>query len=175
MVSVLLLVSMLAAPAVSTGDARGQARTPRPTADKADIFGSVTLVPTRAGERARAELAMAGEAARLVSRLPGVRDVALTARLEGETTISGVVVLEPDPPPDLTGVIASVAADVAKIPVSSVRITARAGAVAPRATGLPAPLGLAILGLGACLGILVERWRWQRRTADDSVRAARYR
>ena len=147
MVSVLLLVSMLAAPAVSTGDARGQARTPRPTADKADIFGSVTLVPTRAGERARAELAMAGEAARLVSRLPGVRDVALTARLEGETTISGVVVLEPDPPPDLTGVIASVAADVAKIPVSSVRITARGGR-GPEGHRSPGPPGAGDPGAG---------------------------
>ena len=105
MVSSVLLVALLAVPVASAPDApaRNQTRTSQSATDKAAIFGSATLVPTREGERARAELAVAGEAARLVARLPGVRDVALTAQLQTAPSISGVVSSTPTRPPTSPG------------------------------------------------------------------------
>ena len=52
-----------------------------PTPDKASIFGSALLVPTPEGERARRELAVAGEIERVLHRDPSVVGVRVSLRL----------------------------------------------------------------------------------------------
>lgn len=132
--------------------------------DKRALYGDAALVPTRAGERARQELALAGSVAAAVRARAEVGALAVEVRLPTEDDPGAVVV---------TGEVGLADASVARIaegvvgPWSAGRVQvelAPARAVAsdpPRRPGWA--LALALIGLGAAAGISIDRMLARRR------------
>jgi hypothetical protein len=140
--------------------------TPRPVprADKQRIFGDAALVPTREGERARRELALAGEIAHALERRPEVESAHVDVELAREPP--GVLVaLTLRSEADRTEIEAEVDRASTAIVGADASVTRIVG-VAPAAPaplrGVPWPLALALVGLGVSAGIGLERWRTGR-------------
>ena len=151
---------------VSCADPPPPRRTqPRRPADKAALYGDAALLPTRAGERARAEVALAGELRAAIETLHGVERARVTVVIADEVAHSAAVVVR-----------ARIATDVAEVRESTTRIArASLGANAELTVEVtspqestpaekdPAPrrpfVLLAVLGLGFSLGLAFDRTR----------------
>lgn len=141
--------------------------------DKAALFGEPSLVPTRAGERAREELALAAAVASAVAaRADGgapVVEVRLPAAGDGgAVVVAGAVALAPEE------VVRIAEAVVGAWSVGRVEVfAAGAGAGTPEAVTCPDaaggprwPLMLALTLFGASAGVAVDRLRRRARDAD---------
>jgi hypothetical protein len=161
----------------------GTPASPRPgpargASDKAALFGDPSLVPTRQGERARREVALAQEIEQALAVLPSVDRARVDVELARPVGSS-------EPPPRVLAVVAgrpeSDATELALRARSIVQAVMGPGAVVevvmePSPTAPPLaertrwPLLLGILGLGFFIGVLLERIRGLRRPG-----AARHR
>lgn len=136
----------------------------RPRADKRSLYGDPSLVPTRAGERAREELALAGSVEAAVRARAGAGALAVEVRLPAGTDPGAVVI---------AGEVALAAEAVQRLaegvvgPWSAGRVQVELGP-APTLADEPPPrvgwaLALALLGLGAAAGVSLDRWIARRR------------
>jgi hypothetical protein len=167
MLQALVMVSFLAAFALTLA-APESPRAPA-SPDKASIFGSALLVPTPEGERARTELAIAGEIEKTLAAMPAVRKVRASVTMG--TSCQAVLSISAD------------ASDAGIIEAAArMTVPALSGCATPPllllssppprddslARPLPWPLALSLLSLGVCLGIIAERLRLRvHRNADD--------
>ena len=136
---------------------------------KASLFGDASLIPTRAGEQARAELALSAELTRVVLALPDV--VAATATVRTPSEPRGLRAAQPSPTRAVVAATTAADSDATQThrdvealtrtwlgPQADVQvIVAYAPDLAPET---PPPLGMlafALLGLGATLGVTVDR------------------
>lgn len=160
--------------------------------DKAALYGDAALVPTRAGERAREELALAAAVAAAVgARADGgapVVEVRLPAGEDGgAVVVTGAVALAP------AEVVAIAEAVVGSWSVGRVAVFVRAGAPDPGEGGQNGPRGeglgpegraadrgpegravdwslaLALVGFGASAGIAVDRLRRRARQGGEAL------
>jgi hypothetical protein len=136
----------------------------RPAPDKRSLYGDPSLVPTRAGERAREELALAGSVAAAVRARAGAGALAVEVRLPAEADPGAVVI---------TGEVALAAEAVGRIaegvvgPWSAGRVQVELGP-GPTLADEPPPrvgwaLALALIGLGAAAGVALDRGLARRR------------
>lgn len=153
---------------------------PRPTpapataADKAALFGDPSLVPTREGERARRELALAQEIEQAIDMLPSVARARVDVELsDGERAepprVLAVVLGQPGAELDALAARVRKIAHAVTGPGAAVEVVA---SPSPDPTSPPPerpwwPLLLGVLGLGWCGGTLVERARRLRRARAD--------
>ena len=134
--------------------------------DKSALYADPGLVPTREGERARRELALAGEIAAALRELPEVKQVFVTvAETTDEDSTARVLV---------TGSISAEArverlsADAARIATTvigegaSVECRWSAGTPEDDPSPVRPALWLALLALGASAGITLDRARRRR-------------
>ena len=138
-------------------------RPPKPAADKEALYGDPGLVPSREGERARRELATAGEIDGAVRILPGVDDVrvdvehrpglpdaiAVVVRLTGGSSSEAVR-------EQVVTIVAGVAGDDAAGDAEIV-VAVPTREEAPGRPELPVGLALALLGFGASVGVTADR------------------
>ena len=160
----LLLVLVLACQSRSATEPRSEPTPALP--DKARLYGDPGLLPTREGERARREVARAGEIERAVRLLPGVEEVRVDVELEQDGSLRAAAVV--------ARAQAGTRGDIE--PATRRIVEVVLGPDAPAATtvlvaelppvpedlepGLPiVPLALALLGLGVSAGIALERSR----------------
>ncbi len=130
----------------------------RPALDKRALYGDPTLVPTRAGERAREELALAGSVVAALRARAKVDALAVEVRVPAGADPGAVVV---------AGQVALAADEVARIaegvvgPWSAGRVQVELGPAPALADEPPARLGwalaVALLGLGAAAGVALDR------------------
>ncbi|MDC0674153.1 hypothetical protein [Nannocystis radixulma] len=136
---------------------------------KRELFGDPALVPTRAGERARDELALA-DAVTAALRGLGAEALAVEVRLPDAGDPGGVVVTGQGPPGWNEAATASLVGELCG-PWSAgvVRVAWRAAAPAgpPGRTG-DLPLFCALVGLGAAAGVTIDRLL--RRRARSALR-----
>ena len=135
-----------------------------PAPDKRALYGDPALVPTRAGERAREELALAGSVAAAVRARADVGALAVEVRLPAGADPGAVVI---------AGAVALPVDDVARIaegvvgPWSAGRVQVELGPAPTLADEPPARLGwalaLALLGLGGAAGVALDRGIARRR------------
>jgi hypothetical protein len=141
------------------------ARAPsRPTPDKRALYGDPSLVPTRAGERAREELALAGSIEAAVRARAEVGALAVEVRLPagedpGAVVIAGQVALAAEAVVRITEGVAG--------PWSAGRVQVELGPAPTLADEPPSRVGwalaLALIGLGAAAGVTLDRWIARRR------------
>jgi len=152
----------------------------RPAPDKQALYGDPALVPTRAGERAREELARAASVAAAVRARAGAGALAVEVRLPAGEDPGAVVV---------TGEVALAAEDVARIaegvvgPWSAGRVQVELGPAVELGSGAarvddpPArsgwALALALIGLGAAGGVALDRGIARRRQGGVGGRGRR--
>ena len=137
---------------------------------KGELFGSATLVPTRAGEQARAELALGSELTRVVEAMPPVESVEIAIALPPATfgrtpaapsrALMTVALL---PEADAASVRASVEGAArtwlgpdAELSVTMVESAPHAPPTEER-PGRLLMIAVTLLGLGASLGVTVDR------------------
>lgn len=131
----------------------------RPVAPRArtkqQLYGDPALVPTRAGERAREELALAGTVGAGLAAL-GAEDLHVEVRLPLAGDPGAVVVAGRAPPgvsePEVRALVSALCGPWS---AGVTRLAWRAEA--PRGRGGDLPLSLALLGLGASAGITLDR------------------
>lgn len=141
-----------------------------PPVDKAALFGDPTLVPTRAGERARRELSLAQPIHAAIELLPAVHRTEIDVELPAATDPSPprvLAVLQIDDAGDPTAVerdARRIAQQVVGLDASVEVVTISEATPAPIPTPAPPrwPLVIGLLGLGFCSGVLVERVRRAR-------------
>ena len=126
---------------------------------KAALYGDPALVPTRAGERAREELARAAAVTDALAAL-GAADLRVEVRLPGADDPGAVVVAGRAPPDvaeaEIRGLVAALCGPWS---AAVVRLALRPAAPAgPRGPG-EWPLRLALVGLGASAGVTLDRLR----------------
>lgn len=138
--------------------------TPR-AADKASLFGDPTLVPTRDGEAARRELAMAGEVAAALRATGWLDHVHVDVELADDRTrvlVAGrrTATAPSDLEQRLHAAVTTVCSERAELTT-----TIGDGPPPSPARALDLPLGLALLGLGGSVALSLDRlWRrWRRR------------
>lgn len=151
----------------------------RGASDKAALFGDASLVPTRQGERAREEVALAQEIEQALDVLPSVArarvDVELPER-PADASPRVLAVISGDAGADaaaLTTQTRTIAQAVVG-PSAAVEVVAEPiPAAAPAAPTVPLrwPLLLGVLGLGFFGGMLLERIRGLRRAIPARRRA----
>lgn len=144
----------------------------RPTTDKAALFGDAKLVPTREGERARRELAEAGEIQALLEHA-GFADVRVSVSRTDDASPARVAIVVRPPMPD------DVATDPETTELAKEQVTALArqisgpsaatevvlaprDATPPRRPATDPLLWLALLGFGASAGVMLDRLRRRR-------------
>lgn len=151
-------------------------RLPRRVIDKAAAYGDASLVPTRQGERARHEVALAGEIERLVAVDSRVQRVEATVRLSPSTAAPHVAVvvqhrgraLDDETHRDLAAELVALAQSVVPAAaIDDIDIVIHRDSP-PSTPSLPWALAVALLGLGISTGVAVERWR--RRIRDATAR-----
>ncbi|WAS97759.1 hypothetical protein [Nannocystis punicea] len=138
----------------------GEPRAPevRGVRGKRELFGDPALVPTRAGERAREELALA-DAVVAALRALGGEALAVEVRLPRAGDPGAVVVTGQGPPGWDEAATASLVSELCG-PWSAgvVRVAWRGAAPSRPARGAgDLPLVLALVGLGAAGGVTVDR------------------
>lgn len=165
---VLLCMSLGAAAIASACDP------PRPPAirevrGKRELFGDPALVPTRAGERAREELAL-GDAVSSALGALGAEGLAVEVRLADAGDPGAVIVTGMGPPGWSEAEAEALVRELCGPRAGAVRVAWRGAAPdpAPRRAG-DLPLYGALLGLGASAGVAVDRLR--RRRARSPLRA----
>lgn len=137
---------------------------------KRELFGDPALVPTRAGERAREELALADAVSSALGAL-GAEGLAVEVRLPAAGDPGAVVVTGAGPPGWGEAEAARLVGELCG-PWSAgvVRVAWRGAApTPPRGRAGDLPLYGALLGLGASAGVAVDRLR--RRRARSPLRA----
>jgi hypothetical protein len=132
---------------------------------KGSVFGDAALVPTREGERARRELATAGQIERAIATLPIVAQVTTDVGTQASGDLRAVVVVALRRPADdaahLRAIIDGLAASIAGGPV---HVVIEPPPPTQPAAPVPWLLVLGLLGLGVSLGVAAERLRgWPRR------------
>lgn len=139
--------------------------------DKAALYGDPSLVPTRAGERAREELGLAQAIARALELLAGVEQARVDVELPRRGVDAPARVLAvlrrrsaDDPAPLRARARRIATAVVGPDTVVEVIVGSAPPAPSPAPARMPWPLILGVLGLGFFAGTLVERARRIRRT-----------
>jgi hypothetical protein len=133
--------------------------------DKDSLFGNPGLVPTREGEHARRELAIAGEIDRAVTTLSGVDRARSNVELPrgGQEPPRVLVAARLDPAGDrstlrqqIRSVIRGV---VGEVPEGNMTVVLAAPAAPPQspAPALPLLLALGLVGLGSSAGVAADR------------------
>ena len=144
--------------------------------DKAEIYGDAVLVPTRAGEAARDELAAAGEIAAAIRAARWIEDVHVDVEGTRRVVIAGRVAADADEPTlrdDVTAVVDAVLGedDARALVIAVGRIPDE-----PMHERPMLPLVLVAIGFGASAGIAIDRAlrrrRWRVRTRTRSRGAA---
>jgi hypothetical protein len=139
----------------------------RSGADKAALFGDPSLVPTREGERAREEVALAHEIEQALMVLPSVAQARVDVELPDRAAAEDprvLVVVEGAPAADGLPVRARAIAHAVTGPAAAVEVVVEPSpAPPPPPQPMAWPLVLAVLGLGFFGGMLVERIRRLRR------------
>jgi len=151
---------------------------------KAELFGSASLVPTRAGERARAELALAAELDRVLEAMRAVDTADVAIRLPPTTFDSHAsaparalvtVALEPDADAASARIGIGRTARTWLGPQAELDVTvAEAAPIAEPTQERPSKLlmlAVALLGLGASLGVTVDRAFDRRRRKRRTPRS----
>lgn len=158
---VALVVALVATP---VDEMRGESlRVAAREADKAALYGDPALVPTRAGERARQELALAAAVATAVAAGADggapVVEVRLPAGSDGgAVVVAGEVALAAEEVVRIAeAVVGAWSVGRVAVFVRSPRAGALAAAEGP--AGPDWPLALALVGFGVSAGIAVERLR----------------
>lgn len=137
---------------------------------KAELFGSATLVPTRAGEQARAELALAAELTRVVEAMPRVESAEVAIRLPPTTfrqtppaPARALMTVALEPEADVASLRGSVETAArtwlgpsAELSVTMVESAPHAPPTEER-PGRLVMIAVTLLGLGASLGVTVDR------------------
>lgn len=146
-------------------------RAPR-APDKAELYGDAVLVPTRAGEAARAELAAAGEIAAAIEAARWIEDVHVDVEGRARVVIAGRIGAATDEQAlrdDVTAVVDGVLGpDDARALVLAVGREREA----PTRERPALPLVLATIGFGASAGIAIDRaLRRRRRPARTRSRS----
>lgn len=156
--------------------------------DSSSLYADPALVPSRDGEHARRELALAGDASTLLEALPEIRRAEVVVRLpaprsgtrDEEATPNATVVLELDGPDAeseavraralriLRGAIDPRVAVQLELLGPSAGVEGRADGHGPRAVDFG--LALALLGFGLSAGILLERMRRRRHPGSAQPR-----
>lgn len=140
--------------------------------DKASLYGDASLLPTRAGERARRELALAGELAAALELLE-MRPAQIDVRLDAGPSVV-VIATSADPEADAStqreAIVELSRALVPDLDAADVHLWLRPAPETPapapeRPDAPPWALALACLGLGLSLGVTLERLRVRSRRA----------
>ncbi len=159
------LLGLLALHACADPGPRRPSPSARRTADKAALFGDPSLVPTRAGERAREEVAMAREIEHALQVLPAVHGARANVELEpaaGDPAagIRAMVVIHADSQAEALDDQATTITRGIVGPAATVDVVLQASPAPPPAPSAPIwPLVLGLLGLGFFAGVLAERAR----------------
>jgi hypothetical protein len=139
---------------------------PRDAADKAALFGDPSLVPTREGERARREVALAQEIEQALTVLPSVARARVNVELPERATAEEprvLAVVQGAPAVEESALSPRVRAIAHAVvsPAAAVEVVVEPSPVPPPPPAEPLrwPLVLAVLGLGFFGGMLVERIR----------------
>lgn len=131
---------------------------PAAAGGKAALYGDPALVPTRAGERAREELARAAAVADTLAAL-GAADLRVEVRLPRAGDPGAVVVVGRAPPglgePEVRALVEGLCGPWS---AGVVHLRWRPGEPA-RGRGGDWPLHLALVGLGASAGVTLDRLR----------------
>lgn len=137
---------------------------------KRELFGDPALVPTRAGERAREELALADAVAAALRAL-GAEGLAVEVRLPAGDDPGAVVVAGLGPPGwDEARAAGLVQQLCGSWSAGVVRVAWRGAAASrPPRGAVDLALACALLGLGAAAGVTIDRVR--RRRARSPLRA----
>ncbi len=144
----------------------------RTAPDKAALFGDPTLVPTRAGELARRELASAGELAAVLRANGWLEHPHVDVEHAEPIRVVIAGTRSPAAPSELDAELRRITAAVlADDGVELVLAIAEPAAPVPTERRRELPLFFAALGLGASISLLLDR-SWRRRAR---VRAARRR
>lgn len=148
----------------------------RNVADKAALFGDASLVPTREGERARREVALAQEIELALTVLPSVARARVDVELPDRTATADprvLAVVQDAAGADGNALPAHVRAIAHAVvgPAAAVEVVVeQSPAPPPPPEPLRWPLVLAVLGLGFFGGMLVERIRRMRRAVATERR-----
>ena len=142
----------------------------RPT-DKASLYGDPGLMPTREGEQARAELAVAGEIAEALRASSPLDDVRVDVELDGVPRVLVAGRTPAGTPEDELRTRILQVVDAVMGPGTGERTTIAIEPVAVPPSSEPTrswwAVLVAVLGLGISTGILFERsrkrWRLRRR------------
>lgn len=169
----LLLASLALTACVEPPQRRPIERRP----DKAELYGDAALVPTREGERARRELARAGEIERAVALLPEIRRVRVDVEMTDANDVRAVlIVIEAEPQTDPAVVRGDVQRVVTTVldpsQATATEVIVHAAESDEPDRELSWPLLLTMLALGVSLGVSYERGR---RVLARSLRSARRR
>ncbi|MEX1366716.1 MAG: hypothetical protein AB1Z98_26555 [Nannocystaceae bacterium] len=175
-VPILVLATLVTAACDESRPRRAEApRTDR--GDKQALFGDPTLLPTREGERARAEVSMAREIEQAISVLPAAAssrvDVELSRRgVERAPRVIAVVRGQPTAQTEaLREQVATIVLAVAGPDADARLVVEPGGSPLPEPTRPPSwMLLMGVLGLGLCAGILVERIRQLRASSRPPTR-----
>lgn len=130
---------------------------------KRELYGDPALVPTRAGERAREELALAGSVAAGVQALGG-EALHVEVRLPRAGDAGAVVVIAREPPPGLgEAELRALVGDLCgPWSLAATRVHVLPAGPPPEPGRSPVPLYCALVGLGASLGVALDRARRRR-------------
>ncbi len=143
------------------------------------LYGDPGLVPTREGERARAELALRHDLQEAVAALPQVRRATAMVRISEGDVAGAVLILEASPEHAQTAARASrVIAQQVLGPVGAAKLVVQSYDTGPLPSAGPAqstdvrwPLLFAILGLGFSIGLLFDRTRQRARRRTRGTRS----
>ena len=153
-----LALALLVLPACAepARDASGPAR----RVDKAGLYGDPGLVPSRAGERARNDLALTADLERGLASTPGVDAVRVVVRTEDHRPRI-VIGLDRTPEADAVAVERAALDRVELlVPEAEILLESQPPPTPARTPArLSFALALALLGLGSSMGILLERLR----------------
>jgi hypothetical protein len=142
----------------------------RGAVDKAALYGDASLVPTRQGERARREVALAREIEAALVVLPSVVRARVDVELPEHAASPRVLaVVAGQPEADATALAARVGSIAHTVmgPTAAVEVVTEPSPASPASVALPSertrwPLLLGVLGLGFFAGVLLERLRQLR-------------
>ena len=133
--------------------------------DKAELFGDAVLVPTRAGEAARRELAAAGEIAAAIEATRWIADVHVDVESHTRVVVAGRVTADTDEAAlhdDVAAIVDGVLGpdDARTLVLALGRIPAEPPARERNVLALV----LAAMGFGASAGIAIDRAMRRRRS-----------
>jgi hypothetical protein len=159
------IVLSFAIASLACGEPSGHRPAKATASDKRALYADPMLVPTREGERIRAEIALAGEIEQALRMFPELQDVRV--HVETSTVPTRVAVFGAAPTELVTQLRAhtdEVARAVAGDDIVGVTTIAALDPEPPaREPRLHLVLALALWGLGASMGIAADRFACRRR------------